>query len=96
MELVAKNSELSMVDNFDLNVDKMEIFDGEKAKIFASGYFDNESFVGVIDYVSKQSGNTVFKFKTQYTKTEKSGVSYLEVLQTSLGYRLECNIAAVN
>lgn len=96
VNMTAVSSGLSTKDTFDLTVDKTEIYDTEKAKIFSIGAFENENFVGIIDYVSKHSDETVFRFKTTYKKIDKSGVSYLSVFQTSLGYSLSCEVPVVN
>lgn len=96
VEMIAVSSGAKIKDDFDLTVEKKEMIDGEKAKVYSSGSYDNDSFIGIIDYVSKHSGQSVFKFKTIYTKINKSGVTFLSAQQSAVGYGLSCEIPAVN
>ncbi len=84
-----------MKDVYDFKAGKMVMIDADNVILYSSGLFDADSFVGTIEYVSKSSWQTVFTFKTKYTKVDKAGVPYLLVHQSSEQSILECDIPAI-
>lgn len=84
-----------MKDVFDLKAGKMVMIDSDNVILYSNGLFDADSFVGTIEYVSKSSWQTVFTFKTKYTKVDKAGMTHLLVHQSSEQSVLECDIPAI-
>ncbi len=84
-----------MKDVFDLKAGKIVMIDADNVILYSSGLFDADSFVGTIEYVSKSSWQTVFTFKTKYTKIDKAGVPYLLVHQSSEQSIMDCDIPAI-
>ena len=84
-----------MKDIFDLKAGKMVMIDADNVILYSSGLYDTDSFVGTIEYVSKSSWQTVFTFKTKYTKVDTAGLIHLLVHQSSEQSILDCDIPAI-
>lgn len=92
IKILTYPDEWYVMNHFDLNKGLIEMEKTEPTTIYSGGIFVDSVFAATLLYVNGGEVDTVY---TQYEKVKKGNGDHLLIDQTSLGYRMTCDLPFV-